>query len=265
MRMSFVVVSIALVMGLGCDSGGDGGGIDTVGPGEDTVLPGPDTAGPAEDTTGPGEDTALPPEDTVEPTEDTIEPPEDTINPPEDTVEPPEDTTEPSECGDEACNGDENPCTCPKDCPVGDGYAGAACCDALTDCAQPKCGPCCVVTCDDFVCSAETWLSPCCWNGECEEGEDWETCPEDCPPPPPDCEDFSACLTDQDCVKTAAGCCPCSMGGTSLALNSECVDAYNDLLACPPDLNCIAMYNCDGSTPTCEDGKCTLVGGGPEF
>jgi len=235
------------MMGPGCDKGGGG---------EDTAAePGPDTVGPGPDTVGPGPDTLEPGPDTWEPGPDTLEPGPDTWEPGPDTSEPPPDVK--PFCGDGTCNEDEDPCTCPVDCPVGDGVPGAACCDAM-DCAQPKCGPCCVVTCDDFVCSEETWLSDCCWNGECEEGEDWESCPEDCPMPDTKCEDYFACLADADCVKTSQGCCPCSMGGISIAMNAECVDEYNEALDCPPDLMCSAVYNCDDSTPACEDGHCVL-------
>ena len=284
-------------------------GNDTAAPYLDTVEP-VDTVEPLPDTVESLPDTVEPLPDTVEPLPDTVEPLPDTVEPLPDTVEPLPDTVEPF-CGDEVCNGAEDPCTCPKDCPVGDGMPGATCCDAM-DCAQPKCGPCCVVTCDDFVCSEETWLDDCCWNGECEEGETWENCPDDCPmppteceqeygvcvgwtpgytncppgtvpsglactsksevcciegddPPPPDCEDFTTCVVDADCVKTNAGCCPCSMGGTSTAINVNCLDAWNDLMDCPPDLMCPAVYNCDNSTPACDSGHCVLVGGGFGF
>ena len=312
MRTSILLIAAAALAlaAPGCDNHSDGEPDITI-PGVDTAEPNLDTVEPAADTVVPELDTSEPLQDTVEPPpEDTVEPPEDAVDPPEDTMTPPDDAGPSPECGDGLCNGTEDPCGCPGDCPIGDGYAGAACCDAM-DCSQPKCGPCCVVTCDAFVCSGETWLEPCCWNGECEEGEDWKTCPEDCPmpdteceqeggfcapwdpgytncidgtvpagfactsksevcciegedPPPPACDDPAACLVDADCVKTAAGCCPCSMGGTSTAINGACVDAYNALLDCPVDLMCPAMYNCDDSTPACLGTQCVLVGGGFE-
>ena len=173
----------------------------------------------------------------------------------------PEDCTPPPKpCGDGACADDEDPCSCPKDCPVGGGGPGDACC-SMEDCSQPKCGPCCEVQCQDSTCTEPIWQEPCCWNGECEAGETFETCPQDCPKPS-GCDDLYACESDADCTKTQAGCCPCSMGGSSVAVKTDCVAAWIDQLKCPPDLACLAWYNCDGSTPICKAGQCALSGGG---
>ena len=203
-----------------------------------------------------------------------------------------------AECGDGSCNGDETPCSCAEDCGVAD------CCED-EDCPQPKCGPCCHAYCIDYGC-VEQWDAPCCWNGECEEGEDFKNCPQDCPAPPetecelagglcvgwtpdysncpegteptglgcttknevccqkdgppPECDYFS-CKSDEDCVKTKAGCCPCSMGGQSTAIAADCVDKWLDSLNCSPDIMCLAVYLCNDSGPACVDGKCTLAGG----
>jgi len=54
------------------------------------------------------------------------------------------------------------------------------CCDA-EDCPQLECGPCCVAFCDEEHMCDDVWLAPCCWNGNCEEGENPDNCPEDCP------------------------------------------------------------------------------------
>jgi len=210
----------------------------------------------------------------------------------------PEDCPQPDTCGDGECTVWEDPCLCPEDC------MGPDNCCKDEDCPQPKCGPCCHAYCIDFQC-VEQWDAPCCWNGECEEGETFENCPQDCPEevteceqnggicapwdpdysqcpegtvptglmcksksevccqnegPPPVC-DFFSCQKDKDCVKTNAGCCPCSMGGTSIAIADKCVDKWLDSLDCPPDIMCLAVYLCDDSIPVCKNNKCTLSGG----
>ena len=169
----------------------------------------------------------------------------------------------PNPCGDEVCAADEDPCSCPDDCPVGAGSAGDACCSA-DDCSQPRCGPCCKVHCTDYQCTEPIWLEPCCWNNKCEEGETHETCPLDCPAPSEDCDDYYACDGNDDCVKANAGCCSCSMGGQSVAVAASCVDELRADLNCPPELNCIAMYNCDDSVAVCKEGRCVLEGGRSE-
>ena len=162
----------------GCDRGGSDG--DTGSGGEDVTSP--------QDTVQP-EDTL--PQDTVQP-EDTL--PQDTLQPeetlPEDTLEDTlEDRLQPEDngggsCGDGVCGDGEDPCTCPDDC-----LTEEVCCQA-SDCPQPYCGPCCYVECVDFACTGDLWLDDCCWNGECEEGETPENCPDDCQVP---------CADDFDC------------------------------------------------------------------
>ncbi len=78
-------------------------------------------------------------------------------------------------CGDGACNGLEDSCSCQLDCgtPL---TAEAACsdgvdddCDGLIDCDDPDCEP-------DAACAP-----PACDNdGVCDSGEDCRTCPNDC-------------------------------------------------------------------------------------
>ena len=82
-------------------------------------------------------------------------------------------------CGNGTCNEGETPCNCPADCQSGQGFPGEPCC-AKEDCAQPLCGPCCVVECQDFECSEDIWLDDCCWNDKCEADETFENCPMDC-------------------------------------------------------------------------------------
>ena len=160
----------------------------------------------------------------------------------------------PPGCGDGICQADEDNCDCPEDC-----KESLECC-ADEDCPQPKCGPCCHAFCVENEC-VEKWDAPCCWNGECEDGETPESCPQDCPPDPQEC-DFWACNTNADCVKTNLGCCPCNSGGTSTAIASQCLDAWQKSLDCPPDLMCPMVYLCDDSVAVCEDNLCKLSGGG---
>ena len=73
------------------------------------------------------------------------------------------------------------------------------------------------------------------------------------------CQSFTACATDDDCAKVPTGCCPCSMGGGSTAINGQWVDTWDDSLGCPPAVDCPAVYLCDDSFPACVDGACALV------
>ncbi|MCK4491911.1 MAG: hypothetical protein KAU03_04755 [Candidatus Altiarchaeales archaeon] len=82
----------------------------------------------------------------------------------------PEDCPRPVICGDNICEGDENYLNCPQDCPSGgeDGY-----CDAVDD---GRCDPDCRVDID-LDCPRTFG------NGVCEPGfgENYLTCPKDCP------------------------------------------------------------------------------------
>jgi len=80
--------------------------------------------------------------------------------------------------------------------------------------------------------------------------------------PVTDCENFYACESNEDCVKTQAGCCPCNMGGSSVAINAHCTDEWRAQMDCPPNLVCPAWFNCDSSSPVCAAGECKLAGGG---
>jgi hypothetical protein len=274
---------------------------ETIEPGPSAVEPMPDAVEPVADPVEPGPDPVEPRPDTIEPVPDTVEPEPGPTEPVPDATEPTRDILEPDPCGDGHCGANENPCSCPEDCLTAD-----TCC-APGDCPQPCCGPCITVECVSFECVELPLPAPCCWNGACEEGETYESCPGDCPLPkmqceekggecrpwdpdlsrcPPGskpyayecisenevccvpvgpvlaCEDFFACESSEDCVKTNAGCCPCNMGGSSVAINAICVDEWRAQIDCPPNLVCPAWFNCDGSSPVCTAGKCKLVGGG---
>lgn len=122
-------------------------------------------------------------------------------------VEP--DEVEPG-CGDGVCGANEDPCTCPADCLV-EGELGEETCCEDSDCLQASCGPCCAVMCVDFKCTAPVTQESCCWNGMCEEGETFETCPEDCPEPYCGngvCDgDETPCSCGQDCLGDGNACC----------------------------------------------------------
>jgi hypothetical protein len=168
-------------------------------------------------------------------------------------------------CGNGTCEKHEDPCTCEVDCKSFDN-----CCVDL-DCPQPQCGPCCHAVCQDFQC-VDQWDEPCCWNGECEEGEDFENCPEDCPPQPAcgdgicqegedpcecpqDCLDFGMCCDDADCPQPLCG--PCCK---AICVGGQCEDQWLD--------NCCWNDKCEeGETPEncpedcppqpgCGDGIC---------
>ena len=86
----------------------------------------------------------------------------------------------------------------------------------------------------------------------CVEGE--------CSPGPRVCEDVFACEENSDCVKVAAGCCPCTMGGGSTAINVNCIDEYSDLRGCASrERLCNGSLTCNDLVPSCEDGQCVLV------
>ncbi len=102
--------------------------------------------------------------------------------------------------------------------------------------------------------------------GEERQNESHETpanCPEDCTEEVGECEDYFACEDDKDCVKSQAGCCPCSSGGQSIAVAAACEDEWLKAMNCPPDIMCLTVYLCDDSVAACNDGKCLLVGGEP--
>jgi hypothetical protein len=150
------------------------------------------------------------------------------------------DVPDPLPCGDGLCGDDENPCTCPEDCPLSP--EESCCTDA--DCPQPTCGPCCVIWCIDYHCSDPIDLDYCCWNGECEEGETPEDCPEDClspicgnglVEPGEECDDGNTTGGD--------GC-----GETCLLDGNVCGNG-----ACDKDEN---PCNCEEDCPLSLDGAC---------
>lgn len=121
--------------------------------------------------------------------------------------------------------------------------------------------------CDDvYLCDGSV---PACVNGACRL----------VPPAPPGCasdadcgegafcaegacQSWTACAADDECVEVPSGCCPCSMGGRSTAINARWADLWGAHLPCRPDLMCPAVYLCQEWTPACVAGDCALTGGG---
>lgn len=72
------------------------------------------------------------------------------------------------------------------------------------------------------------------------------------------------CVTDDDCVKTVPGCCPCSAGGQEIAVSKEC--AGGGLVGgCDKPVACLQVYLCTDSEAVCEAGQCVLTEGGISF
>lgn len=94
-------------------------------------------------------------------------------SPNEDIISCPEDCTDQPGCGDGICASDESPCDCPEDCgspPATENICNDNVdndCDGLTDCLDQDC--------------AGTQECPCDNDGLCNNGEDCQTCPSDCP------------------------------------------------------------------------------------
>jgi len=79
------------------------------------------------------------------------------------------------------------------------------------------------------------------------------------------CESWTACASDDECVEVPAGCCPCSMGGRSTAVNARWAGLWQAHLDCSPNIACLAVYLCQDWAPACVAGHCALEGGGVMF
>jgi len=178
------------------------------------------------------------------------------------------------DCGNGACDEGENPCTCEEDCLVGDG----TCCEG-SDCPQPECGPCCVVECVDYQCTEPIWLDDCCWNEKCEDGEDADSCPEDCfcgngtcdaGETADDCPDD--CQGQEDCVKEGLPlpdvddeCCPGSevLNSNWIPEGGECNGTFCYAPVCANCGNgtCGPGENYCSCPDDCGDSQCVQEGG----
>lgn len=198
-----------------------------------------------------------PPEDgtgTEVPVEDVVPQPNDAVLPDQNIepdcacvdIQPPQDLVpdlEPGVCGDGVCSWDEDPCSCADDCLL----YGETCCEQL-DCPQPKCGPCCVVPCENHLCGQETWLENCCWNGVCDEGESFETCPEDCPELTPCEQNGGTCAmwtpTYDQCPDGTFPVADMCESKSEVCCRVPGPDDCQDLLWCNQDSDCV-MTNLD--------------------
>lgn len=71
---------------------------------------------------------------------------------------------------------------------------------------------------------------------------------------------YVACETDANCEIVTTTCCPCSAGGSQVAVNSEfqaCVKPPEG--SCPEDQMCAQVYQCFEGQARCVDGTCQLA------
>jgi hypothetical protein len=155
-------------------------------------------------------------------------------------------------CGDGKCNGAEDSCSCPGDCPDDPNSCSACQCgqsggSCFCDAACFTYGDCCGNACQQ--CGA---CGPVCGDGQCNGGEDSCSCPGDCPDDPNSCsacqcgQSGGSCFCDAACA-TYGDCC----GNACSACGVGCV---------PPGSSCAG--NCGGMAPNgcwC-DSSCTFFG-----
>ena len=177
-------------------------------------------------------------------------------------------------CGNGACEPGESPSNCKQDCGGGGPIECAAkkCPDQYAKCtSHPGCGQlvACMKDCDSDQCfekcvanagggalNAFAPLASCaqqagcgagqpqCGNGQCEDGEGPESCPEDCAGPPPLCGD-GICGDNENQFS-----CPedCTIKPNPICGNGKCEPGEN-------------IYNCAKDCqyqpqPVCGNGKC---------
>lgn len=193
----------------------------------------------------------------------------------------------------EPCSDFVPPCSSDDDCDSGqvcDTLPGAclpsACgCDPETgaifctaDCGGKVCQESSSGPCADFVppctndagcpsgmeCSFEGCNPSSCF---CDETTGGIACTFDCGggvcvPEEPSC----GCKDDSECTKTVGGCCPCSSGGTELAVATECLDTVPGCDLPPFMIACPAVFLCTDSEAFCDtDGQCKLTSGSVSF
>ncbi len=67
------------------------------------------------------------------------------------------------------------------------------------------------------------------------------------------------CEQDSDCIIAILGCCPCSSGGQSEAVNVKWLKEYDKTKEpCGIDLVCTQSYHCFPAEAVCNLGKCEL-------
>jgi hypothetical protein len=70
---------------------------------------------------------------------------------------------------------------------------------------------------------------------------------------------FFSCGADSDCVLVDASCCPCSMGGETIAINANYKIDWQKRLGDCSRVMCPAWYRCAEYVARCVDGKCKAV------
>jgi hypothetical protein len=175
-------------------------------------------------------------------------------------------TPRPNCCGNAACDGSETACTCPADCgapPLDE----RLCTDGIdNDCDRQ-------VDCSDSDCEGAT---PCrtqpCPDGNCAQGEDSCSCPQDCGEPPStetNCSDGADndCDGQRDCADS-----DCAGEPSCVTCGNGACDSGETPCSCPQDCGepaCCGDADCDDGDNNTED-KCvsyncehTPGGGGP--
>ncbi|WP_106391686.1 hypothetical protein [Enhygromyxa salina] len=71
-------------------------------------------------------------------------------------------------------------------------------------------------------------------------------------------DSFCGCVSDDDCIKTTPGCCPCNAGGQEIAVAKQCSTSGPK---CDPFVQCPQVYLCTDSEAVCEAGECVLSKG----
>jgi len=66
------------------------------------------------------------------------------------------------------------------------------------------------------------------------------------------------CATDDECVKTSLGCCPCNAGGMEAPAHKNCVDQVMKCDLPPDQVNCPQVFLCTDAQPACVNGQCVL-------
>jgi len=68
------------------------------------------------------------------------------------------------------------------------------------------------------------------------------------------------CTSDNDCVRTRADCCGCTLGGKDTAVAAIDQATYDASLGCPADPSCPGGDTCvAGTQPRCIEGSCELA------
>lgn len=125
----------------------------------------------------------------------------------------------------------------------------------------------------------EGWVPPGCFqSGICPEGQVCmivdDICVSSscsCDPPTgqvvcdPDCGGGSCvglpacgCASDDECVKTTTGCCPCHMGGQEAASHVDCVEQVMQCDLPPDQVDCPAVDLCTPAMAACVNNVCVL-------